>query len=216
MLGIAHFYHIYTTANQWQDPLAEHLAALEAAYYDGPFHVGIVGRPTDRAAALDELHWIRPPDEVYEADAGWEQVTLHPLHAYARAHDGAILYAHTKGAHDPSTVNIAWRRSMSWHLVRGWATCARALSDGTRDAVGCHWLTVEEFGAVPGVPLPCFGGNFWMARCDYLRQLAPCADSCRHDAEAWIGSGHPRVLDLHPGWPGNFAPVKYGRLVAGR
>lgn len=223
-MNVAHFFHLYS-AGEWRDPLAEHLAALEVGGYDGPFHVGLVGDPSQRAEALDELRWIRPPDTVIEADTGWEQVTLHELHAYAQDHDGAVLYAHTKGAHDPSTVNIAWRRSMSWHLVRNWRACTTVLNPDhglgpggePYDAVGCHWLTPEEFpGHVDHAPLPCFGGNFWTARCGYVRQLLPCADSCRHDAEGWIGTGNPRVLDLYPGWPGDFAPVKYGRLVAGR
>lgn len=215
-MNVTHFFHLWA-AGEWRDPLAEHLAALEAACFDGPFHVGIVGTPQQRAEAIEELRWIRPPDATYEADEGWEQVTLHPLHAYAQDHDGAILYAHTKGAHDPSTINVAWRRSMSFHVVRGWRECGRQLARRRYDAVGCHWLTPQQFPRFVGTaPMPCFGGNFWMARCDYVRRLTPCADSCRHDAEGWIGKGSPRVLDLYPGWPGNFGPVRYGRLIAGR
>lgn len=213
-MNVAHWFHIYA-AGDWREPVAEHMAALADSGFDGEFHVGIVGPPENVDEVRAELAAIRPPNTWVCAPVGWEQVTLHALHEHAQSFDGAILYAHTKGAHDPSTVNIAWRRSMSWHLVKGWRPAAEALDHGYA-AVGCHWLTVEEFGRPDGVPLPCFGGNYWLARSDYVRQLAPCADSCRHDAEGWIGTGAPRVLDLCPGWPGNFSPVKYGRLIAGR
>lgn len=212
-MNVSHWYHVWAQG-EWREPVAEHLDALAACGYDGPFHVGVVGAPERRAEALAELNAIRPPDSIAEAETGWEQVTLHPLHEYSQTHDGAILYAHTKGASDPSTINIAWRRSMSWHLVRNLHACKGAIEQGY-DVVGCHWLTPEEFpGHVQHAPLPCLGGNFWLASCEYLKRLAPCAVSCRHDAEGWIGTGDPNVLDLFPGWPGNFAPVKYGRLVA--
>lgn len=213
-LQVAHFYHLYA-AGEWREPLAEHLWALDAGGYDGPFHVGIVGNPAETADALCELDAIRRPDSVTRAKTGWEQVTLAALHDHARREKGAVLYAHTKGASDPSTVNVAWRRSMTHHLIRGWATAARALA--RYEAVGCHWLTPDEYpGNVGTAPMPCFGGNYWVARNTYLRRLPECATTCRHDAEGWVGQLRPRVLDLTPGWPGDFAPVKYGRLIAGR
>lgn len=215
-LLVAHFYHVYCKTDDWRDPLAEHLAALDDAGFDGPFYVGIVGPWWRRREVTDELRWIRQPRVTCCADEGYEQVTLRRVHDYAKDANGAVLYAHTKGAHDPSTVNEAWRRSMTWDLVRGWREAVAALEDGY-DAVGGHWLTPEEFpGHVDHAPLPCFGGNFWLATCEYLRRLPPVGESCRHDAEGWIGRGDPRVLDLHPGWPGDFGPVKYRRLVAGR
>jgi hypothetical protein len=211
---VAHWFHCYA-AGEWEEPVAEHMSALDASGFDGPFHVGIVGTEEQRTEALYQLMTLRPIDSIHAADTGWEQVTLRPLRRYALKHDDAILYAHTKGAHDPSTINIAWRRSMSWHLVRGWQAAAEALDHGY-DAVGCHWLTHEQFGHPDGVPLPCFGGNYWMATAAYLRRLPCCPVTSRHDAEGWVGGADPRVLDLMPGWPGNFGPVKYGRLFAGR
>jgi GR25 family glycosyltransferase involved in LPS biosynthesis/glycosyltransferase involved in cell wall biosynthesis len=194
-LPVAHWYHIYAAA-EWHDPVAEHLAMLDEAGYAGPFHVGIVGAPNERAEALRELRRTRPPDSVTEADEGWEQVTLDALHEYAMENPGAVLYAHTKGAYKPTQVNIAWRQSMSWHVVRHWRDCAVAITRGF-DAVGCHWLTPEEHGFAK----PIFGGTFWMASTDYVRRLPRCARNSRHDAEEWIGLCSPRVLDLHPGRP---------------
>jgi hypothetical protein len=214
-VNLTHFFHLYA-AGEWRDAVAEHMAALEDGGYDGPFHVGVVGGAEQRADALEELHWLRPPDSVTEAEDGWEQVTLGPLRAHAKQQrDGAILYAHTKGAANPNTINVAWRRAMSFHVVRGWQQCADALAGGEYDAVGCHWLTPEEYPGV--ITTPFFGGTFWMASTAYLRKLPACAENSRHDAEMWIGLRNPRVLDLSPGWPGNYgATPKYRRLIAGR
>lgn len=213
-MDLAHFYHLYSGGVAWRDPLAEHLAALEDSGYDGPLHVGIVGPPDTRAEALHELNNIRPPDSLTEADDGWEQVTLAPLRAYARKHDGAILYAHTKGASDPSPINVIWRRWMSHHLIHGWRACHNALRTGRYDAVGCHWLTSEQFG--PMVTTPFFGGTFWMATTEYLSKLPKCAQTSRFDAELWIGLARPRVLDLLPGWPGSYGSMpRYRQIIAG-
>lgn len=213
MTDVAHFYHLYA-AGEWREPVAEHLAALEDGRYDGSFHVGLVGPPERRADALDELRCIRPPDSVIEADDGWEQVTLHPLRAYALKHPGVIIYAHTKGAANPNQINARWRRAMSFHVIVNWRTYVDQLGAGY-DAIGCHWLTPDQY---PGaVETPYFGGTYWMASADYLRRLPVCATTSRHDAEMWIGLADPKVLDLNPGWPGNYASVpKYRSLIAGR
>ena len=213
MTDLSHYYHAYATG-AWQDPVAEHMAALEDGGYDGPFHVGVVGPPERRADLLDELRWLRPPDSVTEADEGWEQVTLTPLHEYAKTHDGAILYAHTKGAYNPVDVNVAWRRVMTALVVRNWRDCLAKLDNGL-DAVGCHWLTPEQYPML--VDSPFFGGTFWMATTAYLRRLPPCRMQTRYDAEMWIGLNDPTVHDLYPGWPGNYGAIpKHRRLIAGR
>jgi hypothetical protein len=92
-------------------------------------------------------------------------------------------------------------------VVKPWRDNLGLLEDGA-DAVGNHWLTEEGF---PGMltagmtdPAPgsgFFGGNFWMARSDYIRTLPECPPEPRWQAESWIGWGYPRVVDLLPGWP---------------
>jgi hypothetical protein len=213
-VNVTHWYHVWSMG-EWREPVAEHLWALDAGGFDGPFHVGIVGSEDQRAEVVDELNAVRKPDGVVGWRQGWEQPTIGCLHEWAKCETGAVLYAHTKGAYTPSTINVAWRRSMQHHLIRGWRAAAENLE--TYEAVGCHWLTPEEFPAnVGSAPLPCFGGNYWLARNDYLRRLPACENVTRHDAEGWVGQLRPRVLDLTPGWPGDFGPVKYGRLIAGR
>lgn len=114
----------------------------------------------------------------------------------------AVLYAHTKGASQPTDFNDRWRRSMQRHVVEGWEKCLALLEDG-HDAVGCHWLHPDVFGESTMGPTPFFGGNYWMATCAYLNTLPPVPDGDRWGSERWIGMGTPKVADLLPGWPGD-------------
>jgi hypothetical protein len=194
-MPVAHWYHVYA-AGAWQEPLSEHLAALEHSGFDGSFHVGLVGSPQERAAVIRELSGIRPLDGVVEFTDGWEQVTLKAVREYARSHEGAVLYAHTKGAAFPRLWGTLWRRSMTRELVGQWRAAAHSLAGGF-DAVGCHWLT----SAYQSVTTPFFGGNYWMATTEYIRRLPPCPEQTRFDAERWVGIANPRVLDMLAGFP---------------
>lgn len=176
---LAHFYHAWTRG-AWRDPLAEHTAALVEAGFDHPVYL---------SAVRD----------------GWEQVTLAKVREYAIEHDGAVCYAHTKGAHDNTDFRAQWRRSMTRHVIGNWRENLAALDE--YDAVGCHWLTAADFPPWTGQNpefadgLSFFAGNYWIARCDYLRRLPECPTENRYQAERWIGMGEPRVFDLAPGWP---------------
>jgi hypothetical protein len=197
---LAHWYHVWC-GGEWRIPLTEHLGALMAAECEGPLFWGAVG-PDGEIEAAEELIG-RPP--VVRASEGFEQITLQAVHEYARTHDGAIGYGHTKGAHDNTDFRTQWRRSMTRHVVGNWRENLAALDE--YDAVGCHWLTPEQFppwtGQNPefGDGLSFFAGNYWIARCDYLRRLPECPTESRFQAERWIGMGEPNVFDLAPGWP---------------
>ncbi|MBV9805210.1 MAG: hypothetical protein JO130_18575 [Solirubrobacterales bacterium] len=134
-----------------------------------------------------------------------EAPTINLVRDYALENDGVVLYAHTKGAATVEPFRDRWRRSMTARVVARWRENLALLED--HDAVGCHWLTEAEYPGMFGtMTVPAdgsgfFGGNFWMARCDYLRTLPPCKDAPRWQAEQWIGINHPRVVDLLPGWP---------------
>lgn len=194
---IRHYYHVYADG-QWGVPVAEHIHALGSIDLPMRITVGVVGTPENRAmvrrvfdaVGIDVEHWR-------EADRGWEQVTMARLRRDLKFHDDPVLYAHSKGASDPSPINVAWRESMSRLVVAGWRDCLDKLS--TVDAVGCHWLTAEQY---PGmIATPFFGGNFWWATARYLRTLPHLTAATRYDAERWIGLGKPTVHDLLPGWP---------------
>lgn len=192
-MRLAHWCHAYC-GGAWREPLTEHLEVLRGADFDGELHWGAVGPLHEIAEAADLVG--QPPDAM--APEGWEQVTLSALHAFAQTHDGAILYSHTKGAADTSDFRAKWRRSMEMRVVDNWRSNLTALED--HDVVGCHWLTPDVW---PGtITTPFFGGNYWIARCDYLRRLPECPTTDRFDAERWIGMANPRAFDLLPGWPG--------------
>lgn len=215
-MKLAHAYHVFA-GGAWREPVAEHLAALDASGFDGPFTVGLVGDEDQCREALHEIRALRRPGRTIQAREGFEQTTLRAVRRWARTHDGAVMYAHTKGAGNPSAFQDAWRRSMTWHVVRCWGHALERL-DG-HDAVGCHWLTAEQFPTSnAATPLPMFGGNFWIATCEYVRRLPACGTTSRHDAEAWIGLGDPDVIDLFPGWPGSvpFPRIPAPQLIAGR
>lgn len=196
---IRHYYHVYADG-QWLDPVGEHLAALAEITEPMMVTVGIVGAP-GRCAEVREVLAAAGLDgaRYVEAPTGWEQVTLDLLRSdLATGHCSPVLYAHTKGAHDPSPINIEWRRSMTRRVIGGWRECLDRLFEA--DAVGCHWLTRDRWPTL--IHNPIFGGNFWWANADYLRRLPPLAYGNRWDAEKWVGLASPTVHDLLPGWPG--------------
>jgi hypothetical protein len=203
-LRVAAFYHVWADG-AWREPLAEFLESLDNSGFDGVFAIGLVGTPANRRQVTDLLADRWAPEVVAEAPDGFEKPTLDAVLAYARFYDGAVLYAHTKGAAENTEFRARWRRSMTRRVVDDWRDNLRLLEE--HDAVGCHWLTEAVFPGMFGpMTIPTegsgfFGGNFWMARCDYLRILPACEPVPRWKAESWIGIGKPRVVDLLPGWP---------------
>jgi hypothetical protein len=152
-----------------------------------------VGSAPRRAEVLSAFRSVYPGCSSADASSGWEEVTLRMVRDYARAHDGAVLYAHTKGASHANDACAEWREFMTKRVVSGWRRCVEALERGY-DAVGCHWMELPDFPTFP----PHFSGNFWMASCAYLRTLPPLPESPADGAPAyrWFGQRHPRVLDL--------------------
>lgn len=182
------FYHVYADG-AWQEPIAEYLEALRASEFPGTLHVGLVGTPEQRAAALDALGDVHV---AAEADSGFEQVTLAPLYEYAQEHEDVILYSHTKGASDPAPWKIAWRHSMTEHVIARWENALRGIEAGA-DLAGAHWID-------DGTP-PHFSGNYWMASASYLRTLPPCPTGDRMDAEFWVGQNDPSTFNMRRGNP---------------
>lgn len=209
MAAVRHYYHVWA-AGAWECPVEEHLTALAAAGLRAGMVIGLAGPAGDRRTArktitrrLSELG-LPAPLRWAEADEGWEQVTLGQVHldVHQVPSEYPVLYAHTKGAHNNSETNAAWRRSMTRRLVSGWRQCAKLLDDGY-DTVGCHWITPEDECPYPDqtVDSPFYGGNFWWASSSYLATLPEPWKAARHDAEAWVGLGAPCAYDLLPGWP---------------
>jgi hypothetical protein len=181
--------------------------ALAESQFDGPITLGLVGPADARQQVRRTFEHVFPLHAVIEADEGWEQVTLNAIPGMLEA-DGAVLYAHTKGAGHPNRHQERWRQAMTFQVVRHWQAALAHLADHA--VVGCHWL--EPGNPLIHVPGPMPAGNFWMATCAYLRKLPVCGQAARHDAELWIGQGAPSVFDLLPGVPPQPSGT-VGRLV---
>lgn len=195
-----HFYHLHA-GGSWLPAVSGHVEAVKAAGLPGRMLVGLVGpahRRSEVAAFLDGHLGAGAWEPVAEAGEGFEQVTLTALRSWVHDHPGeaAVLYAHTKGAHNSNGYQDIWRQSMTARLVGGWLHCVDLLSE--HDTVGCHWTLPEQRLADTA---PCFAGNFWWARASYLRSLPEVGMADRGDAERWLGLGDPQVFDLSPGWP---------------
>ena len=160
--------------------------------------LGVVGSPENRQKVKREL----PGVCVAECATGWEQVTLEKVHEFAQNDDGAIFYAHTKGAWSRSELARQWRVSMTHDTVTRWQECVQALRQV--EAAGPYWLKSWEPEHVDHDFF--FAGNFWWARSDYVRTLDPVGVENRYQAEGWIGLKKPTVKNMRDGYSfwGNF------------
>jgi hypothetical protein len=206
------FYHLWAGDDHhganWLTPAREFFGALRDSQFDGDVRVGLAGGYDQQEEAMSWLDERWPSWMLLvQASEGFEMATLDMLHKFAKddSTDPAtpVLYAHGKGSFMISRSADEWRRNMIRHLVggpgdRAWERCVTSLH--SVDAVGCHWLTREEYpGKIfqPGI----FGGNFFWANAGYLASLAPVGWSSRYCAEGWVGLGSPRVECLADGWP---------------
>ncbi len=192
---LKHYYHIYSTG-KWKPPVSEHIDALEKSGLIGVldyFGVGIIGHPSYRQTVKNYLisRGVKF-SVVVEANDGWEQKTLDVVEC---EDEDYVLYAHTKGAANPSDHSDQWRASMTEGLIGRWPRAVELLKES--DAVGSHWLEVNNFPRH-------YSGNFFWARGDYINRLVRPVDmSSRWSAEMWIGGGHGRMYDLATGGPSN-------------
>jgi hypothetical protein len=131
------------------------------------------------------------------------------MYKASQEEEAVYLYAHTKGASDPSLINQLWNRSMTFFNVVAWERCLQLL-EGV-DAVGCHWITKEQFPhmADHNNPdgYPYFGGTYWWAKSSHIKELGEPERKQRWQAEHWIGKKpDTKVHDTNPGWP---SPEKF-------
>lgn len=194
-MKLTHFYHVFADGD-WRTPARDHFIALEKSnlieHLDS-IRLGIVGSEANREQVKTEL----PGLVVAESETGWEQVTLNKAHDFAQSDDGAIFYAHTKGAFALSEFAARWRVSMIHDTVTRWRECVEALE--TVEAVGAFWLkSPQAEHADHGF---FFAGNFWWAQSAYLRKLEPVRNEHRYQAEGWIGLSAPSVRIMREGAP---------------
>lgn len=215
IVKLHHFYHVYADG-QWQQPVSEHIDALKSSgLYDAltTLSIGFVGSPENIRQAH---HYIQSQGICYtiadEQFNGWEQVTQIPMWQFCKENEGLMLYAHSKGASNPSDVNIRWRRSMIWHNVIQWKFAIDKLN--THDAYGCHWIQP----LLEGMPEHrvgnwMFAGTFFWLRCQVIARFPKPALTHRHEAEGFCGYGwhqQPyKVFDPTPYFP-NSGPFADG------
>ncbi len=199
-MRLTHFYHVFADGD-WEIPATEHFEELALSglldNLDNLF-LGVVGTAENRAKVKREL----PGVVTVEADTGWEQVTLNKLHEFCQTDDGAVLYAHTKGAWSRGELARVWRVSMTHDVVARWDECVHALEKV--QAAGPFWLKSWEPEHAKHESF--FAGNFWWARSDYIRALEPVGVEDRFQAEGWVGLGKPSVKIMREGYSywGNF------------
>ena len=199
-MRLSHFYHVYADGD-WLTPATEHFEELRVSglldELDG-IYLGVVGSRENRRKVKRALrHHV-----VVEAVEGWEQVTLNKLHDFCQTDDGAVLYAHTKGAWSRDELARVWRVSMTHDVVTRWRECVHGLAKV--QAAGPFWLKSWEPEHANHESF--FAGNFWWARSDYVRTLEPVGLENRFQAEGWVGLGKPSVKIMREGYSywGNF------------
>jgi hypothetical protein len=133
----------------------------------------------------------------------FEAPTMRLVEAWACHADGSVLYFHTKGVSAPGSEHKRkWRELMSRETIGRWKENIRDLD--VHDVVGVDWRECP--------PISHFSGNFWWARADWIRSLAPFdayyqtprydpddwGEGLRLGCEFWIGSAprRPRVMSL--------------------
>ena len=162
---------------------------------------------------LDYVHI----NQQEEGQPGFEMSTLKLMQSDLNnyADDELIFYAHTKGVSRPESEQVFtthWRESMQ-------DICLRLIQSGykPKTAVGGFLLQSSHFKTL--VPdfgdYDFFGGNFWIARVDFLKTL-PEVDltADRFFAERWIGMTHaelesPNLND----WPNYAAFYRASKLI---
>jgi hypothetical protein len=197
------FYHIAAMGN-WQEVVAEHFALLREVGLDS-VQVSYLGE----MEGLDHVMRFASDADVNVIIARldhrltlYETPALKMIEGWARTNEGSALYFHTKGVsapHDP--YKIRWRDLMNHHVVGNWLENVQQLDHF--DVVGVNWRCCP--------PISHFCGNFWWARSDWIRSLAPFDDyyenpryptdwdsARRLGCEFWISSSskEPRVKSL--------------------
>jgi len=198
-----HFYHI-GSSGKWLQPLSEHIHALRRygllENLDS-INFGIIGPKDNRKDVKDYLHKeLNDFNIVAEADSGWEQVTINPMHEFSLKNDGYIFYAHTKSSNNHNIFGAKHRRSMTYFNVVNWKDCVEKLNEGYALA-GTHYcqmhLVKDAYGNEMDIPGETrwenikkydgfFLGNFWWTTTEAIKTLKPCENNYRQDAEFWI------------------------------
>lgn len=219
---LAGFYHV-TTLGRWRAIFNEQVQQLLStgllAKTDA-LTLTVLGNDTEmeeEAVAVlqnnhaDKFHSkIRLAWKNTEENNEWEFPALSAMHSFCQKNpDYLIYYMHTKGV-IPNTeshlhMQDDWRRYMSYFVMERHLDCIAHLRGGA-DTCGVDYKTW---------PFWHYTGNFWWARCDYIKQLmapevwryAPSTvfphpnrieviNGSRFRSEAWLSQSSPRPANI--------------------
>ena len=221
-MKLYHYYHAYLNEPGWVKIVGEHFKAVyDSGLYAQlaePVHVGLVGGIKEQTDFWEYMKWLGVPYQQVNANEGrWEQTTLFPMWWRSHVMDGAVLYAHTKGAAHPSPIQDHWRKKMTDLVVGEWSSCVdmlelfgidvagayRIMNDGSKDAFGRNGadqvadalnkdlgLDLEVGPVFPEVGKAIFAGNFFWSTWKWIRSLNAPGMASRYDAEQWIGNAN--------------------------
>jgi SAM-dependent methyltransferase len=198
------FYHLACTGD-WRQVFEEQLLSLREAGFRSIRLTALGSDEQVREAQARGAELGVAAEAVFQAPelTRFEAPAMQAVEAYAREHEGHVLYLHSKGVSSPGDeMKARWRRLMMRELVEGWEERMPELAH--HDAIGVNWRDMP--------PISHFSGNFWYASTSYLRRLADFAtyyanpryqvwdaiSDARLGCEFWIGSGDlpPHVLSL--------------------
>jgi hypothetical protein len=121
---------------------------------------GVVGHPGPLLATLGDVVYQDGDVRKYEIP------TLRKLWKWCKSHRGdVVLYCHTKGVSHPSPKRTAWRHLMERWVVERWRENLSLMRD--HDITGVNYMHRRGKWF-----RPIFGGNFWMARADWINRLS--------------------------------------------
>lgn len=196
--------------------LIEQVGAMQSGGLLDAADVAVIGvSDLDYALARKLLLYPKFQFEVFQAELRGELPTLSRLQKWVQSNGHYVHYSHLKCATRADSLCAAWRRCMTRHTILNWRQCVGYLDAG-KESVGAHWMLPEESNLVKA---PYWGGNFWLAKAEFLRTLPPLTnDAVTTDlyylSESWIGLGprRPRVHDFHHVWPNEAGCLRdYGK-----
>ena len=180
------FYHIYIPAHS-PDRAAKALGIVKeqldqirssyAAHQQQSNNTLVIYTTVGQRILPEDMKSLCQPDlrcvNMQSLGSGFEDKTLRKVHAYCSERpDVTVTYLHNKGSHhNRNGANDLWRRHMTLAVTSQECYDAVFRQTPAADPQSCNVCGLL-FQTIPSLHFP---GNFWTARCDYVKQLLPVA-----------------------------------------
>ena len=183
------FWHVFCVAH-WFDICNEIMQSLCYSRFPFPIETHLVGTESD-CNDFCELAgtWGITADVIRHDKNAYEYWTIAALHDYANHSDGLVCYIHNKGTTSASPTYSRWRWCMLQKIIVEWQERVEDFTAFDVDAVGCFFLNYW----------PCFAGNWWWARTEFVKtREKPILSANRFYYEKWLlmGINRNRLLSL--------------------